>query len=61
MKRYLEMDGRYQLWLEEFNGKVYIFCVEAVEYTSKQILTVAVIEDGTLHPLLQYMIWGGVD
>lgn len=45
-----------QLWFEEFDQKVYTFCMYRVVASSDYLLEVSLIEGEKLHPLLQYLL-----
>ncbi len=45
-----------QLWFEEFDQKVYTFCMYRVGASSDYLLEVSLIEGEKLHPLLQYLL-----
>lgn len=45
----------WQLWFEEYNGKNYIFSVHRLSGTSDDFLTVQLIQDGKLYPVMNYL------
>lgn len=46
----------YQFWLEEFDGKTYMFCMDLLDNTSDYVLTAGIVQDGKFSPLLQYLL-----
>lgn len=45
-----------QLWFQAFDQKVYTFYMKRIWQSSDYLLEVSLIEDGQLHPLLQYLL-----
>lgn len=46
----------WQLWFEEFEGENYIFCVDRLSGSSDYLLTVQVIRDRKLYPVMNYLL-----
>lgn len=46
----------WQLWFEEFEGKNYIFNVDRLSGSSDYFLTVQLIQDRKLYPVMNYLL-----
>lgn len=46
----------WQLWFEKYDGKTYIFQVERLNGSRDSVLTVQLIQDHKLYPVLNYFL-----